>query len=94
MNFALSSAEAILCKTWAVSAYDEMLSRGYKFGWDGDFTFMGWIHDELQCAARAGLEQELGDVLVKSAIAAGEKLDFRVPLASEYKIGQTWADTH
>jgi DNA polymerase-1 len=94
LNFALSSAEAILCKTWITDAHDEMLRRGYRWGWEGDFTFMGWIHDEIQAAAREGLEQELGDVLVQSAIAAGEKLGFRAPLASEYKTGSNWADTH
>lgn len=94
LNFALSSAEAIICKTWACNAYDTLIKQGWKFGWDGDFTIMGWIHDELQTACRLGLETELGNILVKSAIEAGEKLGFRVPLNSEFKIGKNWAETH
>lgn len=94
LNFLLSSAEAIICKQWVCDADDEMQRRGYTFGWNGDYTFMGWIHDEVQGAAKKGLEKELGEVFVKTAVEAGEKLGFRVPLASEYKLGRTWADTH
>src|ERR1043165_1003143 len=94
LNYLLSSAEAILCKTWICDAYDELERRGYRWGWDGDFVFMLWVHDEIQVAARKGIEEEVGQVLVQCAKAAGVKLGFRVPLASVYKIGRTWADCH
>lgn len=94
LNYALSSAEAILCKTWITDAFDELVSRGFKPGWDGDFVFMLWVHDELQAACRKEIAEEVGSVLTECAKKAGIKLKFRVPVASEYKIGQTWADCH
>ncbi len=94
LNFALSSAEAIICKNWLCDFYDEMLRRGYRWGWDGDFTIMLWVHDEIQVAARKGISEEVGQLLVSCAKAVGEKLGFRVPLASEFKIGKHWADCH
>lgn len=94
LNYALSSAEAILCKTWIVGAYDELVSLGLRPGWDGDFVFNLWVHDELQASARAEVAETVGEVLKRNAKIAGEKLNFRVPIASEYKIGDTWADTH
>lgn len=94
LNYALSSAEAILCKTWIVGAYDELVSMGLKPGWGGDFVFNLWVHDELQASCREELAETVGEVLKRNAKIAGEKLKFRVPIASEFKIGDTWADTH
>jgi hypothetical protein len=28
--------------------YDALIADGLTWGWKGDFTFLGWIHDELQ----------------------------------------------
>lgn len=94
LNYLLMSCEAVICKTWIVNAYDELLRLGYRFGWDGDFVFLGWIHDELQVACRQGLEEEIGAVLVTQARKAGAAYGYRVPLDSGFKVGGTWADTH
>lgn len=94
LNFALSSAEAILCKQWLVDSYDALIAQGYRWGWNGDFVFMLWVHDEIQVAAKESIAKDVGEILVSTAKTVGEKLGFRVPLASEYKIGQHWADTH
>lgn len=94
LNFALSSAEAILCKTWIVMAYETLIAKGYKWGWDGDFVFMLWVHDEIQIACKESIAEEIGKTLVECAKQTGIKLGFRVPLASEYKVGRNWADTH
>jgi DNA polymerase-1 len=93
LNFLIQSAGAIICKRWVVDAFDELSSR-YKHGWDGDFVFLLWVHDEIQVAVREGLEKEVGEVLVRCARAAGEPYGFRVPLDSKYIVGDTWADTH
>lgn len=94
LNFALSSAEAILCKEWIITAYDALRAKGYKWGWDGDFVFILWVHDELQVACKESIAEEVGKTLVECAKQTGIKLGFRVPLASEYKVGRNWADTH
>jgi DNA polymerase I len=94
LNFLIQSAGAIICKRWLVDAYKELLARGYKHGWDGDFVFCLWVHDEIQVACRHGLGDEIGQVLVEKAKAAGVQYGFRIPLDSKYDIGRSWADTH
>jgi DNA polymerase-1 len=92
LNFACSSIEAILCKTWLVDSYKALTAKGYV--WDRDFWFMLWVHDEIQVAGRKSIAKDIGETLVRVAKETGVKLDFRVPLASEYKIGRNWADCH
>lgn len=94
LNTLLQSAGAILCKRWICDAYDTLIAESLKYGWEGDFTFLGWIHDELQVAARDGLGDRIGKVLTSTAQEAGKPYGFRIRLDSEYKIGKTWADTH
>jgi len=94
LNLLLQSAGAILCKRWIVDAYKALVAAGYKWGWNGDFVFLGWIHDEIQVAVRAGLEEEVGNIIVQCARNAGKPYGFRLPLDSDYKVGASWADTH
>jgi hypothetical protein len=94
LNSLLQSAGAILCKRWICDAYDMLIAEGLKYGWDGDFVFLGWIHDELQVACRNGLGDRIGRVLTSAAQEAGKTYGFRIRLDSEYKIGKSWQDTH
>jgi hypothetical protein len=93
LNFLIQSSGAILCKRWVADAFEEC-SRRYRYGWDGDFVFVLFIHDEIQLCVRAGLEEEIGNIIVKAAQEAGEPYGFRLKLDSEYSFGRTWADTH
>jgi DNA polymerase I-like protein with 3'-5' exonuclease and polymerase domains len=93
LNFLIQSAGAILCKRWGCDAYDE-LSTKYKMGWNGEVAFIIWNHDEYQVACREGLEEDVGQILVKHARNAGQDYGFRVPLDSKFTVGRTWADTH
>jgi DNA polymerase I-like protein with 3'-5' exonuclease and polymerase domains len=93
LNFLIQSAGAIICKRWLCDAFDDLSSR-YKHGWDGDFVFILWVHDEIQVACREEIAEEVGEALVRHARAAGEPYGFRVPLDSKYSVGLTWADTH
>jgi DNA polymerase-1 len=94
LNTLLQSCGAILCKRWICDSYDALIADGLKWGWDGDFVFLGWIHDELQIACRSGLGDRIGKMLTRAAQEAGTAYKFRIKLDSEYKIGKTWADTH
>jgi DNA polymerase-1 len=93
LNYLLQGAGAILCKQWLVESYDKMCLR-YTHGWDGDFVILGWIHDEIQVACREGLEDHVGNILTLCAKSAGVPFGFKVPLKSEYKIGNNWSQTH
>lgn len=88
----LQCAEAVLCKRWVCDTYDALIAAGYV--WGKDFVFLGWVHDELQMGVKKGLEQDIGHIVVECARNAGSAYGFRVPLASEYKVGRSWADTH
>jgi hypothetical protein len=94
LNTLLQSAGAILCKRWICDSYDALINDGLRWGWDGDFVFLGWIHDEVQVACRNGLGDRIGRVLTDTAQEAGVDYSFRIALDSQYKIGKTWADTH
>ena len=95
LNLLLQSAGAIICKQWIVLTEQMLYEQGLRHGWDGDYAFMAWIHDEFQCACRT---PEIAQLVVSTAQAAMRKtqeiLGFRMQLDTEGKIGQNWADCH
>jgi DNA polymerase-1 len=93
LNFLIQSAGAIICKRWLADAFEECCSK-FKLGWDGDFCFVLWVHDEVQVCCRKEIADEIGEILVRTARAAGEPYGFRVPLDSKAVIGNSWKDTH
>jgi DNA polymerase-1 len=93
LNYLIQSSGAVLCKRWVADAFEECSSR-FKLGWDGDFVFVLFVHDEIQLCVRQGLEEEIGHIIVKTAQAAGIPYGFRVCLDSGYSVGSNWADTH
>lgn len=92
LNFACSSIEAILCKQWLCDSVEALEAKGYV--WGRDFVLALWVHDEQQILCRKSISEEVGKTLVECAKQAGVKLGFRVPLASEYKIGVNWFECH
>lgn len=94
LNTLLQSAGAILCKGWIVGINKQLQAAGLRHGWDGDYVFLGWIHDEIQIAVREGLEEQVGNTCLRVAEETGHQFAFKCPLASEYKVGSNWAETH
>lgn len=93
-NLLLQNAGAVLCKAWIVGIERSLIAMGLKHGWDGDFAFLGFIHDEVQIAVKEGLEESVGNTCIRVAEETGHKFAFKCPLASEYKVGSNWAETH
>lgn len=95
LNVLLQAAGAILCKMWLVMVEDELQAAGLKHGWDGDYAFMAWSHDECQIACRT---PEVVEIVRKTAeacvVKAGDHFNFRIPLAGESKVGTNWSQTH
>lgn len=95
LNSLLQSAGGLICKQWLVFLEAELKARGYKHGWDGDYAFCAWVHDEVQIACRtpemAAVVAELAPLMVTKA---GEHFNLRCKLAGEAKVGKTWAETH
>ena len=95
LNTLLQSAGALICKKWMTLLEQKLIARGYKHGWDGDFVFMAWVHDELQIAARSKeIADEIGQLSIECAREAGEFFSFRCPLTAEFKLGVNWAECH
>lgn len=95
LNLLLQSAGALICKKWICRWDERLVERGLTHGWNGDFAFMAWVHDEAQVAARtpeiAEIIKEEGQNAMKDTEAF---FKFKVALSTEGKIGQNWADCH
>ena len=95
LNLLLQSAGALVCKKWIVRTEERLIQRGLKHGWDGDFAYMAWVHDEIQVAC---CTKEIAEIVVSEAQAAmrdaQEYFGFRMQLDTEGIIGKNWCDCH
>ena len=90
LNMLLQGAGAIVCKQWMVEADKLLRERGLH----NRCQQVATVHDELQFECDEEIAEEVGKALVDAIKIAGERLQVRMPLDGEYKIGKTWADTH
>jgi len=93
LNYLLQSAGAILMKKALCIAYNK----------NPEIEFILNIHDEIQVSVDKdnnlvdkdnNLVDNTGKLLVDSIREAGEYFNFRCKLDAEYKIGNSWAETH
>ncbi|SOO46809.1 DNA Polymerase [Yersinia phage fPS-59] len=95
LNTVLQSAGAIICKLWIIETERLLLDAGLKHGWDGDFAYMAWVHDEIQVACRTREIAEIVKVKAQEAMRlVGEIFEFRCQLDTEGNIGANWNDCH
>ncbi len=96
LNTLLQGAGAVVCKTWIVYVEQMMLDRGYKHGWDGDFAFCAFSHDEIQVALRNddALIEEYRQITTGAMTKVADTYSFRCPLGTESKVGKDWSETH
>lgn len=59
-----------------------------------DYQLCSFVHDEWQCQCLRIHAERLGKLQVRAIKRAGEMLSMNVPLDGEYKIGDSWKDTH
>ena len=88
LNTLLQSAGAIVMKK-ALQLLEEY-GRLHSL----DYYFVGNIHDEVQAEVRSGQEDRYGRLAVSCLEAAGSFYELNCPLTGEYKVGESWADTH
>ena len=87
----LQSAGAILCKQWLQNIDQRLEIEKLR----DDAIIVGWIHDEVQIACRTrGVADYVGDISRRMASEAGRSFSLKIPIAAEFKIGKTWAETH
>ena len=88
LNTLLQSAGAVVMKK-ALQLLDE-----YATKWNIDYKIIGNIHDEIQTEVRSDEADVFGRLATSCIEAAGLHYKLNCPLAGEYKVGDTWADTH
>jgi DNA polymerase I-like protein with 3'-5' exonuclease and polymerase domains len=95
LNTLLQGAGAVICKQWLVLLEEHLQAQGLKHGWDGDYAFCAWSHDECQIACRTPeIAAIVAELATKCVTLAGEHFNFRCPTAGEAKIGINWSETH
>jgi DNA polymerase I-like protein with 3'-5' exonuclease and polymerase domains len=88
LNTLLQSAGAIVMKQALVILNDEL--RRAKI----DYKFVANVHDEWQIEVEESRAEEAGKLGAKAIELAGKELKMRCPLAGEYKVGNSWKETH
>ena len=92
LNTVLQSDAATVMKKAAV-ILDEHLWQTY--GPHGEeYGYCANIHDEWQIETKPEHAEDIGKLATASITEAGEAFNLRIPLAGEYKVGDTWAETH
>ena len=88
VNTLLQGAGAIVMKQ-ALVILDERLS---KLG--VDYKFVANVHDEWQIEVEEAYADMVGKVGVQAIEQAGRVLEMRCPLTGDYKVGNSWKETH
>lgn len=86
LNYYLQSAEGIIMKRATLF----ITERAQHL----DYLKVGDIHDEGQDDVAPRDADEFGRIAVEAIRDAGDFYNLKVPMDGDYKIGQTWADTH
>jgi DNA polymerase I-like protein with 3'-5' exonuclease and polymerase domains len=94
LNVLLQSAGALLCKIWVILIERKCREAGLKHGWDGDYAFCAWVHDEVQIAIREQHREAMIRICKEAAVEAGEFFEFACPTEADASTGRTWAETH
>ena len=88
LNTLLQGAGAIVMKQALVILNDSL--RRAKI----DYKFVANVHDEWQIEVEESRADEAGQLGAKAIELAGKELNMRCPLAGEYKVGNSWKETH
>lgn len=94
-NFRLQGDGALICKLWGVLIEQRLQAEGLKHGWDGDYAFCAWVHDEYQIAVRnESIGHIVGRVCRETMKEVGRIFDIKCELDAEYDLGLNWSQTH
>jgi DNA polymerase I-like protein with 3'-5' exonuclease and polymerase domains len=88
LNTLLQGAGAIVMKQAVVLLHKKL--RQSKI----DFKFVVNCHDEWQIETTAEDAERVGQLGIQAITEAGEVFNMRCPLTGEYKVGNSWKETH
>ena len=92
LNYLLQSAGAIVTKRWGVVASNMIIEAGLQYG--VDYQWLSYIHDEWNLAVVPSHVDTVKGILEWSIQDAGHYYKLKVPLNSEAKHGNNWAEVH
>lgn len=92
LNYLLTSFEVDVMKLATVLLHRQAPDHGLV--WDENYANLAHVHDEYQFEAHPDVAETLGKLAVDCIRQAGVILESRCPLDGEYKIGESWAETH
>jgi DNA polymerase-1 len=92
LNYLLQSAGAIVTKRWGVIASNMIIEAGLQY--EIDYQWLSYIHDEWNLAVVPDHVDTVKSILEWSIQDAGHYYKLRVPLNSEAKDGNNWAEVH
>ncbi|MCI4436682.1 MAG: hypothetical protein JHC33_07745 [Ignisphaera sp.] len=87
-NVLLQSLGAYISKYWMIEAHKMLNSEGLFF------RQLGWIHDEIQIECYEKDAARVGEILQDAARIASEKINIRMRIDAESKIGKSWYEVH
>ena len=88
LNTLLQGGGAIICKQWLVEMDKEIRKTGL------DAKLVASVHDEYQFEVAKPDIKKFTEITKSSIHRTTEILDLNIPLDSEYKVGNNWAETH
>ena len=88
MSSYLQAGEAIIMKRAMVESFKEIKKKGL------DAFQVAVVHDEMQYDCAEDCAEEVGEILRRHIIEAGEYYKLCCPLDGEYVIGNNWLETH
>jgi hypothetical protein len=86
LNTLLQGGGAIIMKRALV------IMAAAVYGLDGEFVAN--VHDEVQIESLPENADEIGRLAADAIRKAGEFYELRCPLAGDFAVGRTWAETH
>jgi len=86
LNFLLQSSAGIVAKRWLLITHDHLQGIEHE-----RYAF---VHDEQALGCPPDVAEQVANICIQSAAAAGEYYKLRVPIAAEAKIGLNWAEVH
>ena len=92
LNQLLQSTGAVTVKKATTILYNDLTTRGLKFG--KDWAFVAHVHDEFQTLVRPEYVELYKELAIDSFRKSGEYFNLKCPMTGEARVGQNWEQTH
>jgi len=91
LNTLLQSGASVVMKKATVLSNRYFREQGWT---EKECAQVAHIHDEVQVQCLDNIAEEVGEILLKSFVEAGQFFNLRCPLDGDFNVGNNWAETH